>query len=70
MNPLKQWAKDHGYTHQTIADETGQTKASVTQKMNGRVWWQERDLAWFRSKGLTADFVIDSTSRQQQRNGC
>ncbi|OZG60740.1 MULTISPECIES: hypothetical protein [Bifidobacterium] len=66
MNPLKQWAKDHGWSYQAIANETRQSKASVTQKMNGKVWWQEPDLAWFRAHGLTSDFVIESTRKESE----
>ena len=58
-SPMKQWRKDHDVTQAALAADKGQSASTLSQKENGHLGWQQKDLLFlYDHYGLSADFVL------------
>ena len=58
-SPMKQWRKDHDVTQAALAADMGQSASTLSQKENGHLGWQQKDLLFrYDHYGLSADFVL------------
>ena len=58
-SPMKQWRKDHDVSQSALAADMGQSASTLSQKENGHLGWQQKDLLFlYDHYGLSADFVL------------
>lgn len=61
-SPMKQWRKDHDVTQAALAAAMGQSASTLSQKENGHLGWQQKDLLFLHDHyGLSSDFVLGIT---------
>lgn len=61
-SPMKQWRKDHDMTQAALAADMGQSASTLSQKENGHLGWQQKDLLFLHDHyGLSSDFVLGIT---------
>ena len=61
-SPMKQWRKDHDVTQAALAADMGQSASTLSQKENGHLSWQQKDLLFLHDHyGLSSDFVLGIT---------
>ena len=58
-SPVRRWRQMQHLSLRELAHAMGQSSANLSQKENGKVNWQRRDLTYFKSQGLSSDFVLD-----------
>ena len=61
-SPMQQWRKDHDVTQAALAADMGQSASTLSQKENGHLDWQQKDLLFLHDHyGLSSDFVLGIT---------
>ena len=45
---MKQWRKDHDVTQAALAADMGQSASTLSQKENGHLGWQQKDLLFLK----------------------
>lgn len=59
MSNMKRWLRAQGISYASLAQKLNQTDGNISQKVNGKTSWQQRDLRLLRQiYGLSSDFVL------------